>query len=159
MNKKLMIICLSIGGFFIICAMFCCIGGLLDRDIETPVIIDSTATSTKPTTKPKPTKEIIGKIDADTLIKEYDENEIAADQKYKNKKYEITGQINDISEVLNSLTVTLSSEEFALTTVRLKLKDKDKSIVAKLQKSEEITVIGIIEGKGWDVDVKEVVFK
>jgi len=46
-----------------------------------------------------------------------------------------------------------------LTTVRLKLKDKDKSIVAKLQKSDEITVIGIIEGKGWDVDVKEVVFK
>lgn len=60
MNKKLMIIGLSIGGFFIICSVFCCLGGLFKSEAETPVIVDSTATSVKvvPTTKPTPTKKI-----------------------------------------------------------------------------------------------------
>jgi hypothetical protein len=60
LNKKLMIIGLSIGGFFLICAMFCCLGGLFGSEEGTPVIIDSTATSiqVKPTTRPTPTKKI-----------------------------------------------------------------------------------------------------
>lgn len=159
MNRKYLIISLSIGGFFILCAFICCLGWFLGDDTKSATV-EITHVPTKATIKPTPTKkEVIKKVDVDTLIKDYEDNEIAADEIYKNKKYEITGPVYDIGEMLGNISVTLSNEEFAVVAVRLNLKDKDKDHIAKLKKGEEITIIGIIEGKGWDIDVKDVEFK
>lgn len=104
--------------------------------------------------------EEIKEITSDQLIQAYDENEIAADKIYKNKRYRITGKVNSISEVLSSLSVTLTklTNDFNFTYINLQLKDSDKEKVSKLKKEEEITIEGTILGLGWDIDVKDVKF-
>lgn len=160
MNKRYLIIGGMIGIFFIICSFFCCFGFILGDEDSTVELTKEPTVAKTTTVKPTATKkEEIKKVDVDTLIKDYEDNEIAADKIYKNKRYEITGPVDNISEVLGSVSVTLSNDEFAITAVRLNLKDKDKDHIAKLKKGEEITIIGTIEGKGWDVDVKDVEFK
>ena len=53
------------------------------------------------------------KISASRLYKEYDANEIAADQKYKGKIIEVTGVIRDIgNDIMNNAYVTLAGDEY-----------------------------------------------
>lgn len=172
-NQVLRIALIIIGGVFLFSFIMCLgIGGFLvsdDSEIKTEnnntLSEKTTEKSTEKTAKqivkatPKATEEIIAKIEASKLIKDYEANEIAADKKYKNKKYEITGKVNQISEVLGIFTVSLSDEEYAIVSVSLRLKESDKDVVANLNKGDEVTVIGTIKGKGWDVDVKDVKFK
>jgi hypothetical protein len=155
-------IMLGIGAFFIICAMICCSNLILDDSPATVEIHDSAETSvidvkstTKPTIKPKETEEKLETIEASKLIEDYKSNEIKADNLYKDKRFKIKGRVRDISEVLGSLTVSLSDEDFAITEVSLKFKEKDKNVIAELNKGQTIIVIGTVEGLGWDVDVKD----
>ena len=84
-------------------------------------------------------------ISAIDLYREYEANEIAADNKYKNKKLAVTGKVVEISEVLGEVTIDLSTgDELNLTTVKCSVKDKDK--VAKLRKGQSITIIGVCDG-------------
>lgn len=165
-------IMLFIGLFFMICIFSCCANLLYSPGdnikIETPDIHDSAETSVidvKETKAPEKTKNKstpkveIKTIAAQDIIKAYEDNEIAADQIYKNKTYKIKGFVDNISEMLSVLTVTmLGSDDFSITGITLYLKESDKPIVAKLSKGDEIIVQGTIEGKGWDVEVKDVKF-
>lgn len=111
-------------------------------------------------TAPVETKEveIVEQITAAQLIEDYQANEIKADSMYKGKTFEITGTVYSISEVLGSLSVRLSDEEFAVNTVRLSLKESDKPKVAELEKGQTITVKGLIKGLGLDVEIEKVKF-
>lgn len=155
-------IMLGIGIFFILCAMICCSNFILDDSPATVEIHDSLETSvmdvkstTTPTTKPKETEEDLETIEASKLIEDYKSNEIKADNLYKDKRFKIKGIVRNISEVLGNLTVLLSDEDFAITEVSLKFKEKDKNVIAELNKGQTITVVGTVEGLGWDVDVKD----
>lgn len=159
-------IMMGIGAFFILCTLACC-GNLLyvADDIDTPEIHDSPETSilnVKSTEKPKDKstpKVEIKTVLAQDIIKAYEDNEIAADQIYKNKTYKIKGIVDNISEMFSVLTVTmLGDNEFSITAITLYLEDSDKSIVAKLHKGDEIIVQGVIKGMGLNIDVKNVKF-
>lgn len=113
-------------------------------------------TEQTPTVKNLPEK--IESVTAEKLIEDYEENEIKANNKYQDKTFIITGRVTDISEVLSVLTVTLNNEPLSINAVSLKLKDKDKNIVAKLKKGKTIEVKGKIKGKGIYVDVTNVEF-
>jgi hypothetical protein len=47
------------------------------------------------------------KIDATALIEAYENNEVAADAKYKGKEVEVTGEVNRISSTFGKSSVTL----------------------------------------------------
>jgi hypothetical protein len=84
-------------------------------------------------------------ISAIDLYREYEANEIAADNKYKNKRLAVTGVVVEISEVLGEVNVDLSTgDELNLTTIKCSVKDKDK--VAKLRKGQRLTIIGTCDG-------------
>jgi hypothetical protein len=160
-------IMLGIGAFFILCAMICCSNLILDNSPATVEIHDSTETSIdvnsipkptkkpKETEKPKETKKGLETIEASKLIEDYKSNEIKADTLYKNKRFKIKGIVREISDVAGILIVRLSEEDFAITKVSLKFEEKDKNVIAELNKGQTITIIGTIEGLGWDVDVKD----
>lgn len=84
-------------------------------------------------------------LTANQLYNAYNENEIAADKKYKNKKLAVTGIVSGISEVLGKVTVDLKvGGRYDITTIKCSIDDKD--VVAALRKGQKITVIGICDG-------------
>lgn len=93
------------------------------------------------------------KITADELAKAYNENELRADEKYKNKLAEITGEVESISKMFDSTSVTLKGVEWE-SILCFFPKSQEKEI-AKLNKNDKITVIGYIDGYGLTVDVSK----
>ncbi|CAM1357177.1 OB-fold protein [Tenacibaculum halocynthiae] len=84
-------------------------------------------------------------LTANQLYRAYNENEIAADKKYKSKKLAITGIVSDISEVWGKVSVDLKvGSRYDFTTIKCSI--NDKNVVAALRKEQRITVIGICDG-------------
>lgn len=84
-------------------------------------------------------------IDAKVLTKEYDDNELAADGKYKGKSLAVTGKISNIAETLGNITVSLEGHEFT-KTVMCSFEESEKASVAALKKGEKATLIGTGDG-------------
>lgn len=101
----------------------------------------STAESPTPV---NPAEEPIA-VDAKALTKQYDENELAADQKYKGKLLAVSGKISDIAETLGSVTVSLEGHEI-LQTVMCSFEASEKPKVAALKKGSKVTLVGTGEG-------------
>ena len=79
-------------------------------------------------------------ISASKLYKEYNENEIAADEKYKGKIIEVTGVIRDIgNDIMDNAYITLVGNEYFGD---IQCYFNEKSVVAKLSKGKRVTVIG-----------------
>lgn len=84
-------------------------------------------------------------LTANQLYKAYDTNEIAADNKYKNKKLAVTGKIHDISEVFGNIAVDIKSGDgIGWTTIRCTMQDRDE--VSKLRKGQKVTITGTCKG-------------
>lgn len=89
-------------------------------------------------------------IKAETLTAEYEENEVAADAKYKNKMLAVSGVISNISEVFGSLQIDLEGHKqngINITTVKCTFAESEKSNIVKLKKNQSVTLIGANEGK------------
>lgn len=146
--------------FFVVCAIFCGIGGLLfGSDLPANSTVKETSVSTEPLKLPLKTplkthNEILN-ITSKKLIEDYNNNELAADKIYKGTTYNITGKIIDISDILGQITVTLSDDsEFCLLGVSCIFKEKEKDNLIKINKGDVITVQGTIEGQGFSINVK-----
>ncbi len=99
------------------------------------------------TDSPTPTKaaEKPIAVEAKTLTKEYDENELAADVKYKGKLLAVSGKISDIAETFGSVTVSLEGHQ-VLQTVMCTFESSEKLKVAALKKGAQVTLLGTGEG-------------
>ena len=87
-------------------------------------------------------------VSAVDIAKEYKDNEVAAETKYKGKKVEISGTINNIGkDVLDDVYIVLSNgDEYSIiNNVQCYFKDKEQiSKVAELQKGQEVILIGTV---------------
>ncbi len=86
------------------------------------------------------------------LYSAYDTNEIAADNKYKNKKIAVTGVIESISETLGQVSVYLQSGDRTGWT-KINCRVKDRNSVSKLKKGQTVTLIGICKGMTLNLSV------
>lgn len=84
-------------------------------------------------------------VKATELTKAYDENEIAADGKYKGKTLEVAGKITNIAETLGNVTVSLAGHN-AAKTVLCSFGESEKSTVAKLKNGQSATLTGTGDG-------------
>jgi hypothetical protein len=84
-------------------------------------------------------------IDAKALTKEYDDNELAADGKYRGKLLAVSGKISDISETFGSVSVSLEGHEI-LKTVMCTFQESEKQKVAALKKGAQVTLVGTGDG-------------
>ena len=96
-------------------------------------------------------------ISASKLYKEYNENEIAADEKYKGKIIEVTGVIRDIgNDIMDNAYITLVGNEYFGD---IQCYFNEKSVVAKLSKGKRITVIGSCSGLMMNVQINNCIVK
>tara|TARA_B100000989_G_scaffold222976_1_gene170516 strand:+ start:306 stop:722 length:417 start_codon:yes stop_codon:yes gene_type:complete len=96
-------------------------------------------------------------ISASKLYKEYNENEIAADEKYKGKIIEITGVIRDIgNDIMDNAYITLVGNEYFGD---IQCYFNEKSVVAKLSKGKKITVIGSCSGLMINVQINNCIVR
>ena len=72
-------------------------------------------------------------VSAYQLYREYNANEIAADNKFKGKKLAVTGRIADMSETFGSIYVNLKSGD-GIGWTKIACEVEDREVVAKLRK-------------------------
>ena len=85
-------------------------------------------------------------ITAKQLFNDYENNEVAADEKYKKKKLAVTGIIKQISkDAFNNPFVSLKVG--FLKSVSCYFDDKHNKLISKLQKGQKITITGTCKGK------------
>ena len=96
-------------------------------------------------------------ISASKLYKEYNENEIAADEKYKGKIIEVTGVIRDIgNDIMDNAYITLVGNEYFGD---IQCYFNEKSVVSKLSKGKRITVMGSCSGLMINVQVNDCIVR
>jgi hypothetical protein len=85
-------------------------------------------------------------IDAHTLVKEYDENKLAAQDKYTGKQIQTTAYITNIStDIVGNYFLSLkpTNEEYYFgTTFKCSFKNKDDLV--SLKNGEKVTIRGIM---------------
>ena len=98
-------------------------------------------------------------ITALTLATAYEDNEVAADEKYNGKNLLITGKVESIDTVLGQSSVTLKGKEMSIVSVQCFVDDSQKSAVARLKKGQSATVQGTCDGKSLNVEIKNCIIK
>jgi len=92
-----------------------------------------------PTPTPEPKEEA---IQAKDLYNEYDNNEIAADEKYEGEEILITGTIQEIGkDIFDDMYVSLKTDNI-IGTVQCMLADGETNKAAKLSTGQSITMSG-----------------
>lgn len=89
------------------------------------------------------------KISAEELGKQYENNEINADQLYKNKWLRVAGTIDEISKdpLTNKPYISLKTNEFGLKIIRCDLNDAEYPKAARLNKGNAVVLSGWNTGK------------
>lgn len=116
--------------------------------------ITPTPITTSPMETITPTE--ITRIDAIDLAIEFDENEIAAEQKYKGKIIEVEGMITDFGiDILDKPYLTLAGiDEYGLTDIACYFPSEAATELATLAKWDEVIVRGECRGKTMHVMLK-----
>ncbi len=89
------------------------------------------------------------KADYKALFKDYKDNPINADKKYKDKKFVLTGTISDIDRDIGQspyITFDVDSDITAKDYGNIKLSFSDDDAVASLKKGQKVTVVGTCDG-------------
>ena len=108
---------------------------------------------------PKITAETTASVEitAAQLYQEYQANEIAADEKYKDQIIQVSGRIRDIgNDLMDNPYITLVGDPY-FGDVQCYF--SEKSIVASLSKGQQITVMGICDGLMMNVLLNDCVIK
>lgn len=90
------------------------------------------------------------------LTRTFEENELAANEKYNNKVLAVSGKIENIAETMGNITVSLQGHN-AVLSVMCNFGESEKSSVTKLKKGQQTTLIGKGDGMtmGLYVGLKE----
>ena len=107
--------------------------------------------SDKPASIQEETKEEqveVINVSAYQLYKEYQDNEIAADQKYENKTVKVSGIIDSIGkEITGKAYVVLKGSEYSMFGVQCVFpRNVDETDIALISKGESIAVKGVVSG-------------
>ena len=84
-------------------------------------------------------------LQAKALTKEYDDNELAADGKYKGKQLAVTGKIANIAETLGKISVSLEGHNIVKSVI-CSFDDAERDAVMKLKKGQTVTLTGTGDG-------------
>lgn len=96
-------------------------------------------------------------VDVDELYNHYENNIVAADEKYKGKILTVKGKINAISrDITNKLFVILG--EGIIGKVQCFILESNEKFVAKIKKGDNITLTGVCNGKVLIVELKDCAF-
>ena len=102
------------------------------------------------------TKPVL-KVTSKTLYKEYNNNEIAADEKYKGKIIQVRGTIRDIGkDIMDEAYISLIGDDF-FGDVQCFF--PDKSYLLNLKKGQRVNVIGYCDGLFMNIILQNCIIK
>ena len=86
-------------------------------------------------------------LSANQLYDEYDSNEVAADALYKGKVVVVSGTIQDIGKDIMDEAYTVIGGDGFLDGVQCFFTESEQSAIARLNKGDQVTVKGEVQGK------------
>lgn len=98
--------------------------------------------------KPKPKANVV-KVSAEQMLKDYEDNELAADKKYEGKRIQVSGTIDKIDSELfgNDYILRISNgDEYSFLTVNCN--DMSKGELSTLTVGNDVTAIGGFDDGG-----------
>ncbi|WP_370614389.1 OB-fold protein [Mumia qirimensis] len=124
---------------------------------EAPEPVAETTKAPAPKPKPAPTPKAV-KVKAGKMLAEFEQNEAAADQKYKGKRVAVTGVVDKVDTEFwdqDEYTIKLSDgDEWAIWTVNCN--DVSAKAAAKVEAGSTITVLGEFDDGGdLGVEIKD----
>lgn len=134
---------IALGSVAVIAAITAMSGGGGDDE---PTAVDQATNGSSSSEKAPKTIE----VEAKAILKEFEENEAAADQKYEGKVLQVTGIVDKIDTELfdeDEYIIQIGGgSDFEIFTVNAD--DQSADAVASLKKGQKITVIGEFEDGG-----------
>jgi len=107
--------------------------------------------------EPSPPKAI--EVSPAALVRQYDENEIKADNDYEGKVLRVTGPVSDIGkDLMGSIFVTLDGGH-PVREVQVLFDDSHADKIANLSKGDRITIRGTCEGLMMNVQIHDAVLE
>lgn len=90
-------------------------------------------------------------VTADDIFSAFEENEIAADQKFKGQLVKITGTVSEINSksTLTSANVLLNVDGPVFGCVQCNFNSENSKALAAVEKGQSVTIIGTCEGMSW----------
>ena len=92
-------------------------------------------------------------VTADKLIKDYKDNEVKADDMYKDKVIAVSGEVAEIKKDLGGFPILLLKAPKRWIKVHCKCAKETSSKVAKINKGDKVTVKGVCLGKLGNVNL------
>lgn len=84
-------------------------------------------------------------VQAKALTKDFESNELAANDKYKGKLLAVSGKVSNIAETFGNVTASLEGHNMVIS-VMCSFDEAEKANVAKLKKGGTATFIGTSDG-------------
>lgn len=127
------------------------IGGALsamgdDKESATPTTTSAPVTSTStPADQPKAAPMI---VTVDKLVEDLKANALNANETYKGKYVEVTGQLSSIDSGGKYFSIAPLNSEFSFTNIMCKITPEQKTAVSKFTSKQKLTVTGTITDVG-----------
>ena len=117
--------------------------------------------STAAPSRPRPAAPVVQRVPVTTLLSEYKDNEIRADGKFKGKRIEVSGRVEDVKkDFLDNTYVTLGTGKMLeIPVVQCFLKNGQTQRAATLSKGDSVTVQGEVDGLMMNVLVRGCIIK
>lgn len=113
---------------------------------QQPAQQTTTDTTNKVAEKPAEPAKLTPQVTVTSAIlaKDYSENEVAADAKYKGKLIEISGKVYSIDNGIsdNEIIIKLSDGQYDLTGPMCYMKESEKDKVLTFKKGQQVILIG-----------------
>ncbi len=123
-------------------------GVTLSQGSDTSVAASGSGTTAAAANQPAASAQAPMQVTADTLYSAYNQNQVAADAKYKGNLVEVTGVIGSIGkDILNNPYVTLNTGEYSLPSVQCMFSQADESKLTSLSSGQRITLEGTVSGE------------
>ena len=141
--------------FWLIIVIIICgvIGAIVGSQYQAPAGTNQSSVSGQTSIK----NEEATAVNAIDLIVAYEENQVAADNQYKNKKLKITGIVKNIGvDAANRAYVMLEDErnQYAILGVQCYFDKDNQDTLSELKEGDIVTITGTCEGKVVSVSVK-----
>ncbi len=95
------------------------------------------------------------------ILYAYKNNEVRADNMYKNKYIKVTGYVDSVKkDLFGGLFITVGTgRRFEIPQIQASFDDSQNSVLSQLRKGQQITVVGKVEGLMMNVQMKECIIK
>lgn len=97
--------------------------------------------------------------DVKDILEAYKNNEVRADGEYKGKRVQIKGKVGDVKkDITDDIYVTVGTgADFEIPVVQCFVKDGEEKAASALNKGDDVTVMGHVDGLMMNVLVKDCV--